>query len=124
MNSHNTPNWQDDDNQLQNDFADISALHQGSTTVNPEVPQDLSESVLRQARLHQAENMTTSWILSPAMLLALATLLLFVIGILYVVSLDHSAARQTELPSTADLTVNIHGAQDTLPARLFTCCSQ
>ncbi|MFT7126075.1 MAG: hypothetical protein ACI9YG_002153, partial [Candidatus Azotimanducaceae bacterium] len=33
MNSHNTPNWQDDDNQLQNDFADISALHQGSTTV-------------------------------------------------------------------------------------------
>jgi hypothetical protein len=96
MKSANTPNWRDEDEQLQHDFADISALHQRAEIKSLDVPTDLDDCVLRQARLHHTETITSSWILSPAMLLTLGVLLLFVIGILYAASLDHPKAKQTE----------------------------
>jgi|AntAceMinimDraft_12_1070368.scaffolds.fasta_scaffold87072_2 hypothetical protein len=111
MNSRNTPNWRDEDKRLQSEFADISALHQRSAAKSPAVPHDLDKSVLHQARLHHTEAITSSWILSPAMLLALGTLLLFVIGILYAVSLDHPAVQQTAPTPIPRLSMSNHYEQ-------------
>jgi pimeloyl-ACP methyl ester carboxylesterase len=112
MNSGNTPNRRDEDEQLQKDFADISALHQLSATQSPAISKDLDHSVLRQARLHHTETINASWILSPAILLALGTLLLFAIGIFSAVSLDHVADQQTEqtpIPNPSMIILFVHG---------------
>lgn len=75
--------WDEEDELFEAEFLDISTLHQQSQSNPPKVPSRLSRLIRQQAKANPTDDLTKNWLFSKAMLLVLAILILFSVGLVF-----------------------------------------
>ncbi|MBV1879357.1 MAG: hypothetical protein KUG79_17080 [Pseudomonadales bacterium] len=77
-------NWDKEDDSLQEEFLDIHELYQRNQHKPKPVSRRLDRLIRQQARVNQHQDLSKNWIFSAAVKLTLAILLLFSIGLAFV----------------------------------------
>ncbi len=96
-------NWEHDDYELDDEFKDISNLVHEHHSSPPKVPRRLDRLIRRYASQQAGSDLQNNWLLGQGLQLAMVILLFFVIGVMFVSSLDQT----TQSPQTPEKT-SIH----------------
>lgn len=104
--AENRDNWDQEDLDLEKEFGEVAEAWRRSAGNSPRVPRALDRKIREQSRYRVGEQLKQSWILGHGPLLILAILLLFAIGVFFVVSLENGGedTGQREPPAIMDRT--------------------
>ena len=91
--------WDDEDFELEIEFADVTRLTRLNKSKPPRVPGKLDRLIRKHAMFSASEKLVQNWLLSPAMQLVLVTLLIFSIAVMYAV-MPSSQRQEGENPTT------------------------
>ncbi len=80
--------WESEDDQLHREFADVSEIWRERKSELPEVPSALDRKIRNHVGLSIETEIVNSWVLGAVPKLALAALLLFGIGIMFVLGTE------------------------------------
>lgn len=83
--------WTNEDFELHEAFEEVSEAYRSERGPAPRVPSALDRRIREQARYHIGAELSENWIFSKAPQLAVAAILLFSIGIYFVVAVDNQA---------------------------------
>jgi hypothetical protein len=81
-------NWERDDYELDDEFKDISKLVREHHSTPPKVPRRLDRLIRKYASQNSGTDLQNNWLLGPGLQLAMVILLFFVIGLMFVSSLE------------------------------------
>ena len=87
---NNRKNWDEDDFEIHEEFEDVSSTLDAIKSFAPRVPRRLDRRIRNLANYQSASELSHNWIFSRAPQLALATILLFGIGIYFVLGLERT----------------------------------
>ena len=90
-------NWESEDFELEQEFEDISDLVRKNRPSPPKVPRRLDRLIRRYAIGQSGDELQNNWLLGSGLQLALVVLLLFVIGVMFISSLEQNS-RENEAP--------------------------
>ena len=88
MQQHN--NWEPDDFELEQEFEDVSNIVRKNQTPPPKVPRRLDRLIRKYATGQSGDQLQNNWLLGSGLQLALVVLLLFVIGMMFISSLEQT----------------------------------
>jgi len=97
MNMQQQNNWESEDFELEQEFKDVSNLVRKNRPPSPKVPRRLDRLIRRYATGQSGDELQNNWLLGSGLQLALVVLLLFVIGVMFITSLEQSS-RENESP--------------------------
>jgi hypothetical protein len=88
MKMNNRQNWDEDDFEIHEEFEDVSSTLDAIKSFAPRVPRRLDRRIRDLANYQSASELSHNWIFSKAPQLALAAILLFGIGVYFVLGLE------------------------------------
>jgi hypothetical protein len=88
MKMNNRQNWDEDDFEIHEEFEDVSSTLDAIKSSAPRVPRRLDRRIRDLANYQSANELSDNWIFSRAPQLALAAILLFGIGVYFVLGLE------------------------------------
>ena len=88
MNAEERFDWEEEDELFQAEFLEISSIYRASQNMPPKVPSKLSRLIRQQAKNSPVDDLAKNWIFSKAMMLLLAVLTLFSVGLVFVFAAD------------------------------------
>lgn len=104
--AENRDKWDQEDLDLEREFGEVAEAWRRSAGNSPRVSRSLDRKIREQSRYRVGEQLKQNWILGHGPLLILAILLLFAIGVFFVVSLenDRDDTGQSEPPAIMEQT--------------------
>jgi hypothetical protein len=91
MKMNNRQNWDEDDFEIHEEFEDLSSTLDAIKSFAPRVPRRLDRRIRDLANYQSASELSNNWIFSRAPQLALAAILLFGIGVYFVLGLERTS---------------------------------
>ena len=90
MRRQKQPDWNQEDYDLEQEFEDVAHLVRHFKSTTPQVPDDRDRALRQRARCRRANDLPVNWLFGSTLQLAMAAILLFAIGIMFVLSLPQA----------------------------------